>query len=254
MCFAMTWQVYFSCFAGLSGPDVSGSCMLFEMLTLQRCHLLLLLLAVLGGWSADGAENLTEAEEAWMSSIPSSRSIVVREGSSVLLECNVTGALRDIKWYNSKGALLVEGEGMTRKSSPLPPHTAFHQKPFTTVGASDAINSFNGYFQLHTKSFSIKCLIVQCKAVFLIVVGHDGTTGCWCLLQRHSARDQFDQELNQTAPTSGPRVALNAVLSLFPIVCAWWETKNGNLRKLDDFFKSASRVSTVSVLQPPYRW
>ncbi|XP_040006186.1 microfibrillar-associated protein 3-like isoform X2 [Xiphias gladius] len=64
-------------------------------------HLLLaaLLLAV---WAADGARNGSETEAA----PPSSRGVVAKEGSSALIECNVTGGHDEIKWYNSKGPLL----------------------------------------------------------------------------------------------------------------------------------------------------
>lgn len=83
----------------------------------QKHHLLLLLLAVpvLSGRSADGAQNDSDVEVAWLASVPSSRDIVVREGSSTLIECNVTGSHDDIKWYNSKGILLGEGGGRRRK-------------------------------------------------------------------------------------------------------------------------------------------
>nr|XP_033499581.1 microfibrillar-associated protein 3-like isoform X1 [Epinephelus lanceolatus] len=79
----------------------------------QRHHLSLLLLTVLllGGWTADGAQNGTETEtmsSVRLASIPSSRNIVAKEGSSTLIECNVTGSHDDIKWYNSKGPLLGE--------------------------------------------------------------------------------------------------------------------------------------------------
>lgn len=72
-------------------------------------HLLLaaLLLAV---WAADGARNGSETEAA----PPSSRGVVAKEGSSALIECNVTGGHHEIKWYNSKGPLLGEGAGRRR--------------------------------------------------------------------------------------------------------------------------------------------
>ncbi|XP_034745656.1 microfibrillar-associated protein 3-like [Etheostoma cragini] len=80
----------------------------------QKHHLsLLLLLAVLlpAGWTADGANNGSEAEgvssahPAW-TGVPSGGDITVKEGSSVLIECNGTAGYDDIKWYNSKGPLL----------------------------------------------------------------------------------------------------------------------------------------------------
>lgn len=81
-------------------------------------HYLLLLVLLLSGWWADGAQNDSDVElvsPEWVASVPSSRDIVVREGSSTLIECNVTGRHEEIKWYNSKGTLLGEGEGKRRK-------------------------------------------------------------------------------------------------------------------------------------------
>lgn len=79
----------------------------------QRHHLshLLLTVLLLRGWMADGAQNGSETEtmsSVRLASIPSSRNIVAKEGSSTLIECNVTGSHSDITWYNSKGPLLGE--------------------------------------------------------------------------------------------------------------------------------------------------
>lgn len=86
----------------------------------QKHHLshLLLTVLLLGGWIADGAQNVSEAEAASSvqpASATSSRDIVVKEGSSTLIECNVTGGHDDIKWYNSKGLLLGGDTGRTKK-------------------------------------------------------------------------------------------------------------------------------------------
>ncbi|XP_073334972.1 microfibrillar-associated protein 3-like [Pagrus major] len=81
------------------------------MSSAQRQHLrqhlshLLLTVLLVGGWTADAAQNASEAEAASFS-VSSSRHIVVKEGTSALIECNVTGGHDDIKWYNSKGPLL----------------------------------------------------------------------------------------------------------------------------------------------------
>ncbi|XP_026184486.1 microfibril-associated glycoprotein 3 [Mastacembelus armatus] len=76
------------------------------MLSQQHPHLLpLLLLLLLSGQTAAGAQNASEAKAA--SSF--SRDIVVKEGSSTVIECNVTGGHDHIRWYNSKGPLLDEG-------------------------------------------------------------------------------------------------------------------------------------------------
>ncbi|XP_053188153.1 microfibrillar-associated protein 3-like [Scomber japonicus] len=65
-------------------------------------HLLLTVL-LLGGQTADGAQNGSEVETA---SVHSSRAIVAKEGSSILIECNVTGGHDSIMWLNPKGLKL----------------------------------------------------------------------------------------------------------------------------------------------------
>ncbi|XP_010783181.1 microfibrillar-associated protein 3-like [Notothenia coriiceps] len=92
------------------------------MLPPQRRHLSHLLLTVLlfGGWAADGAQNGSEAEAVPVAVpvvvpvplmrlvILSSGDIVVNEGTTALIECNVTGGYNDTKWFNSNGPLLGE--------------------------------------------------------------------------------------------------------------------------------------------------
>ncbi|XP_029303288.1 microfibrillar-associated protein 3-like isoform X2 [Cottoperca gobio] len=77
----------------------------------RRLSHLLLTVLLLGGWTADGAENGSEEEAVYsmrLAGVHSSGDIVVKEGSSKLIECNVTGGYDDFKWFNSKGPLLGE--------------------------------------------------------------------------------------------------------------------------------------------------
>lgn len=79
---------------------------------------LLLTVLLLGGWAADGAQNGSEVEVSspvQLASVSSSMHIVVKEGASMLIECNVTGGHDGVKWYNSKGPLLGEDMGGRRK-------------------------------------------------------------------------------------------------------------------------------------------
>ncbi|XP_023262093.1 microfibril-associated glycoprotein 3 isoform X2 [Seriola lalandi dorsalis] len=73
------------------------------MFSHQKPHLshLLLTVLLLHGWTTEAAQNRSEVEAP-----PSDPSIVAREGSNTLIECNVTGGHDDVKWYNSKGQLL----------------------------------------------------------------------------------------------------------------------------------------------------
>lgn len=82
----------------------------------QKHHPSRLLLAVLllAGWRADGARNGSETEamsSVWPAGVTSGGNIVLKEGSSALIECNVTGSHGAIKWYNSKGLQLGEDAG-----------------------------------------------------------------------------------------------------------------------------------------------
>ncbi|XP_071362450.1 microfibrillar-associated protein 3-like isoform X2 [Trachinotus anak] len=78
------------------------------MFSHQKRHLshLLLTALLLSGCTADGAHNGSEAAAASPLRPHNDPSIVVKEGSSALIECNVTGGRDDVKWYNSKGLLL----------------------------------------------------------------------------------------------------------------------------------------------------
>uniref|UniRef100_A0A3B5ML87 Microfibril-associated glycoprotein 3 n=1 Tax=Xiphophorus couchianus TaxID=32473 RepID=A0A3B5ML87_9TELE len=60
----------------------------------------------------DGAHNDSEAGSVTeLAPVASSRYILAKEGSSTLIECNVTEVQEDVRWYNSKGLLLGEEEG-----------------------------------------------------------------------------------------------------------------------------------------------
>lgn len=70
---------------------------------------LLATLLLLSCWKADGAHSGSEVvSSVQLTSVPS---IVVKEGLSALIECNVTGAHDNIKWYNSKGPLQEDSTG-----------------------------------------------------------------------------------------------------------------------------------------------
>ncbi|KAM4726195.1 microfibrillar-associated protein 3-like [Anableps anableps] len=79
---------------------------------LHRLLHTLLMLLLLGCWTADGAHNDTEAGSfTGLAPVPSGRYILAKEGSSTLIECNVTVVQEDVRWYNSKGLLLGDEEG-----------------------------------------------------------------------------------------------------------------------------------------------
>lgn len=82
---------------------------------LERLHMSVLLLTVLLlGWPAYAAQQASEPKTAppgLLTGISTTGSLhmVAREGSGVLIECNVTGQHNGVQWFNSKGALTGEG-------------------------------------------------------------------------------------------------------------------------------------------------
>uniref|UniRef100_A0A667YTC4 Microfibril-associated glycoprotein 3 n=1 Tax=Myripristis murdjan TaxID=586833 RepID=A0A667YTC4_9TELE len=78
------------------------------MLLILLSYKFSLLLAV---FLLSGKTGKQVAADGAVSRVPTVREMVVKEGSSTLLECNVTGARDDIQWFNSKGALLDEDAG-----------------------------------------------------------------------------------------------------------------------------------------------
>ena len=59
----------------------------------------------------DGKQNRSLVSIHYLASLPTLRDIIVKEGASTLIECNVTGKPDYIQWYNSKGHVLDAEEG-----------------------------------------------------------------------------------------------------------------------------------------------
>ena len=57
------------------------------------------------------AHNHSAVSLQLLASLTPRREIVVKEGASAQIECNVTGSNDDIQWYNSKGVVLDADEG-----------------------------------------------------------------------------------------------------------------------------------------------
>lgn len=90
---------------------------LFNMFLPHNPHLShwLATFLLLNCWKAGGAHKGSEVVTSMQrASIPP---IVVKEGSSMLITCNVTGTHDNISWYNSKGPLQGDDAGRTRKWS-----------------------------------------------------------------------------------------------------------------------------------------
>uniref|UniRef100_A0A3Q0S4P7 Microfibril-associated glycoprotein 3 n=1 Tax=Amphilophus citrinellus TaxID=61819 RepID=A0A3Q0S4P7_AMPCI len=104
----------------LAFPNLQLSCLLATFLLLS-C------------WKADGTHN----------GVPS---IVVKEGLSALIECNVTGAHDNIKWYNSKGPLQGDSTGKMRNLSVLNiTEVLFEDRGSYTCVASSATGGTKNY-------------------------------------------------------------------------------------------------------------
>ncbi|KAL2095201.1 hypothetical protein ACEWY4_009920 [Coilia grayii] len=72
---------------------------------------LVIVMVVTGEAHVDPARNISLVSVKALADLPTSRDIVVKEGSSTVIECNVTGSQNSILWYNSKGHMLDEEEG-----------------------------------------------------------------------------------------------------------------------------------------------
>ncbi|XP_074528491.1 microfibrillar-associated protein 3-like [Halichoeres trimaculatus] len=73
-------------------------------------HLLLTVL-LFGCCTAHRAQNETEMEMTKLATTPLGRNMVAKEGTSVVIECNMTGVHYGIRWYNPRGSLLEEESG-----------------------------------------------------------------------------------------------------------------------------------------------
>ncbi|XP_037604486.1 microfibrillar-associated protein 3-like [Sebastes umbrosus] len=152
------------------------------MLPPQKLHLLLAVLLLLGGWTADGAQNGSEVEELASSqrlaSVPSSRNMVAKEGSSILIECNVTAGYDDIKWFNSKGHLLADdagGKWQIQENGDLNITTvSFKDRGRYTCVASNATDGTESYAVTlrvaHTDSGLGLYYVIVCLVTFTITM------------------------------------------------------------------------------------
>lgn len=77
-------------------------------------HYLLLTVLLLSVWTADGLQNISGVE---VKSDPqgNSKYITVKEGSSMLIRCNLTGGHDGAQWYNSQGLLTGEEDTLSEE-------------------------------------------------------------------------------------------------------------------------------------------
>ena len=61
--------------------------------------------------TSHAARNRSAVSLQLLADLTPRREIVVKEGASAQIECNVTGSNDDIQWYNSKGVVLDADEG-----------------------------------------------------------------------------------------------------------------------------------------------
>lgn len=75
------------------------------------CILVILVMVESGDAHIDPGRNKSLLPVKGLADLPALRDITVKEGSSTLIECNITGSHNDILWYNSKGHILDEERG-----------------------------------------------------------------------------------------------------------------------------------------------
>ncbi|XP_061596571.1 microfibrillar-associated protein 3-like [Cololabis saira] len=134
---------------------------------------------LLGGGTADGAHNGSETVSSeHLASIPSSRSMVVKEGSDTLIECNVTGVHSEIKWYNSKGYVVevgADGKWNIEENGTLNiTHVSFGDRGRYTCVASGGTNLTKNYTVTlrvaHTDSGLGIYFVIVCLVAFTITM------------------------------------------------------------------------------------
>ncbi|KAJ8276820.1 hypothetical protein COCON_G00085720 [Conger conger] len=75
------------------------------------CHMIVMSVVAQTEDLADQPQNRSLVNLHMLATLPALRDIVVKEGSSALIECNVTGGHEDVLWYNSKGHILAKEDG-----------------------------------------------------------------------------------------------------------------------------------------------
>lgn len=209
------------------------------MLSTQKHHLLHLPLIFLlfGGWTADGAQNGSEVGSASptpLISVSSSRHVVVKEGSSILIECNVTGGHDDIKWYNSKGPLLG-GKWQIQENGDLNITVASFEDRgrYTCIAFSSAEGTKNYTVTLrvaHTDSGLGLYFVIVCLVAFSITMVLNVTR--LCMVSSHLKKTE--RAINEFFRTEGAEKLQKAfeVAKRIPIVTS---AKTLELAKVTQF-------------------
>ncbi|KAM4544978.1 microfibrillar-associated protein 3-like [Odontesthes bonariensis] len=175
----------------LPPQDKCPSCMLFVVLLLSGC-------------TADGAHNESEAAASLqMTTFPSSKDIMVKEGSSILIECNITVRHEDIKWYNSKGHLLEDGAGgkwqITEESALNITGVSFADRGRYTCVASNTKNYTVTLRVAYTHSGLGLYYIIVCLLAFTITMILNVTR--LCMVSSHLK--ETDNAINEFFRTEG---------------------------------------------------
>lgn len=134
-----------------------------------------LLLFIAGCSCADAAQD--SSAQPRLVNGPFSRDIVAREGSDVVIECNVTESFNEVRWFNSKGAVPSEdGRWQISDSGALNISVvSFSDRGrYTCVASSTAHNSTSSYSVTlrvaHTDSGLGLYFVVVCLVAFALTM------------------------------------------------------------------------------------
>uniref|UniRef100_A0A8C2ZJM0 Microfibril-associated glycoprotein 3 n=1 Tax=Cyclopterus lumpus TaxID=8103 RepID=A0A8C2ZJM0_CYCLU len=188
---------------------------------------LLLVVLLLGGWTADGALN---GSEAVASGVPSSGTIVAKEGSSVLIECNVTRSYDEIEWYNSKG-LLLGGKWNVQEKGVLNITTVSFEDRGRYTCVTDGAQSYAVTLRVaHTDSDLGLYYVIVCLVTFTIIMILN--VARLCMVSSHLKKTE--QAINDFFRTEGAEKLQKAfeVAKRIPIVTS---AKTLELAKVTQF-------------------
>ncbi|TWW75284.1 microfibrillar-associated protein 3-like isoform X1 [Takifugu flavidus] len=196
-------------------------------------HYLLLTVLLLGVWTADGLENISGVE---VKSDPqgNSKYMTVKEGSSMLIRCNLTGGHDGVKWYNSQGLLKGEKWQIQKNGDLNITVVSFEDRGrYTCVAPGSAGETRNYTVTLrvaHTDSGLGLYFVVICLVAFTITMILN--TARLCMVSSHLKKTE--RAINEFFCTEGPEKLQKAfeVAKRIPILTS---TKTLEFAKVTQF-------------------
>ncbi|KAM9788925.1 microfibril-associated glycoprotein 3-like [Neosynchiropus ocellatus] len=194
-----------------------------------------LLLLICGCSCADAAQDASA--QLRMVNGPFSRDLVAKEGTDIVIECNVTESFSEVRWFNSKGAVASEdGRWRISDSGALNiSAVSFNDRGrYTCLASSAALNSTSSYSVTlrvaHTDSGLGLYFVVVCLVAFVVTMILNVSR--LCLVSSHLKKTE--RAINDFFRTEGAEKLQKAfeVAKRIPIVT---QEKTQELAKVTQF-------------------